>query len=96
MIMGILSAKVCFLWLILINISDLVVSNKDIPICYKLWKTLGQDMVDWRKQCFDGDVEKDSAGCKAQKEYFEERRRTHGKMCFYEGNRFFINFTLLS
>ena len=86
MMMGFLSAKICFFWLILINIAGyLVVGNKDISICHKLWKALGQDMVDWRKQCFDGDDDVNSTSCKAQKEYFEERRQTHRKMCFYEG-----------
>ena len=75
-----------FLQLILINIAKyLVVGNKDIPICHKSWKALGQDMEDWRKQCFNENVKKDSAGCQAQKEYFEKRRLTHRKMCFYEG-----------
>ena len=89
--MGLLSAKACFLFLILINIAAYVVfGNKDIPICHKLWKALGQDMEEWRKQCFDGENEKHSADCEAQKEYFEERRLIHRKMCFYEGN-FFIH-----
>ena len=86
MMTGLSSAKVCFFWLILINIAGyLVVGNKDIPVCHKLWKALGQDMVDWQKQCFDEDGKIDSTGCKAQKEYLEERRKTHKKMCFYEG-----------
>ena len=83
---GFPSVKVCFLWLMLVNIAEyLVVGNKDIPICHKLWQAIGQDLVDWRKQCFDGDDEKHSAGCQAQKKYLEERRLTHRKMCFYEG-----------
>ena len=83
------SAKVCFHWLILVNITgNLVVGNKDIPVCHKLWKALGQDMVDWRKQCFNGDEEINSVVCQAQKNYLEERRVTHGNMCFYEGKCF--------
>ena len=86
---GISSTEVCFFWLMLINITGyLVVGNRSIPICSKLWKALGQDMEDWQKQCFDGDDEIISAGCQIQKEYFEERRLTHRKMCFYEGKIF--------
>jgi hypothetical protein len=62
-----------------------VVGNKDIPCCHEIWKDLGNDMVDWRERCLDGDNEINSPCCQAEKEYFEERRRSHRKMCFYEG-----------
>ena len=62
----------------------LVLSNKDIPVCHKLWNDLGNEMQDWRGQCLEGDEEK---SCREEKEYFEKRRRNHKKMCFYEGER---------
>ena len=89
---GFTSKRVCFLQLILINIAGyLVVGNKDIPICHKLWKALGQDMEDWQKECLDGNVEKHSIGCQVRKQYFEERRQIYKKMCFYEGRIFSTN-----
>ena len=63
----------------------LVLSNKDIPVCHKLWNKLGNDMHDWRERCLDKDEEIYSLSCQAEKDYFEERRRNHKKMCFYEG-----------
>ena len=85
-ITGFPSVNHYFLWLMMINIAGyFVMGNKDIFICHKLWNRLGKDLADWRKQCIDGDDEINSATCQAQKEYFEERRLTHRKMCFYEG-----------
>ena len=66
---------------------SLVVGNKDIPFCHKLWNDLGNDLADWRERCFDGDQEIKSSCCRAEKGYLEERRRSHRQMCFYEGAR---------
>ena len=66
---------------------SLVVGNKDIPFCHKLWNDLGNDMTDWRERVLDRDSKINSSCCRAEKEYFEERRRSHRQMCFYEGAR---------
>ena len=66
---------------------SLVVGNKEIPCCHKLWNDLGNNMADWRERCLDGDHEINSSCCQAEKEYFKERRRSHRQMCFYEGAR---------
>jgi hypothetical protein len=66
---------------------SVVIGNKDIPFCHKLWNDLGNDLVDWRERCLDGDQEINSSRCEAEKEYFVERRRSHRQMCFYEGAR---------
>jgi hypothetical protein len=65
---------------------SLVVGSKDIPCCHKLWNHLGNDLADWRERCLNGDLEINSSCCQARKEYFEERRRSHRQMCFYEGS----------
>ena len=65
----------------------IVVGNKDIPFCHKLWNDLGNDLADWRERCLDVERENISSRCQAEKGYFEERRRSHRKMCFYEGAR---------
>ena len=65
----------------------IVVGNKDIPFCHKLWNDLGNDLEEWRERCLDGDHKINSSRCQSEKEYFEERRRSHRKMCFYEGTR---------
>ena len=65
----------------------LVLSNKDIPFCHKLWIALGNQMYDWRERCLEKDEEISSPSCRAEKYYFEERRRNHKNMCFYEGDR---------
>ncbi len=62
-----------------------VVGIKDIPICYKQWNDLGNDLADWRGRCFVGDHENISECCQAEKKYFRERRLRHRKLCFYKG-----------
>jgi hypothetical protein len=80
------AAKRCFALLVLLIFAGcLVVGNKDIPICHKLWKTLGNDMAGWRERCLDGDREINSSCCQTEKAYFEARRFAHRQMCFYEG-----------
>ena len=64
-----------------------VVSNKNIPFCHKPWNDLGNEMADWRERCLDGDHEITSSRCQAEKTYFERRRRSHGKLCFFKGTR---------
>ena len=66
---------------------SLVVGNKDISFCHKLWNKQGNDLADWRERCSDGDYEINSLSCQSEKKYFEERRRNHRQMCFYEGTR---------
>jgi hypothetical protein len=66
---------------------SLVVGNKDIPFCHKLWNDLANDLADCREQCLNGDHEIKSSCCQARKQHFEERRRRHRQMCFYEGTR---------
>ena len=84
----ILAMKLFFSFIILSCFGgSVVVGNKDIPFCHNLWNNLGNDLADWRERCLDGDQEINSSRCRAEKEYFEERRRSHGKMCFYEGAR---------
>ena len=75
------------LFILLYFHARLVLSNKDIPVCHKLWNELGNEMQDWRERCLDRDEEISSPSCRAEKDYFKERRRRHKKMCFYEGKR---------
>ena len=75
------------LFILLYLNTRLVLSNKDIPVCHKLWAELGNEMHHWRKRCLDRDEEISSPVCQAEKDYFEERRRHHKEMCFYEGKR---------
>ena len=49
-------------------------ASNGIPICQQLWRTLGQDFADWRERCTNGDQQSHSQCCKAEKEYFEDRR----------------------
>ena len=63
------------------------VGNKDIPVCHKLWNELGNELRDWRARCFKENEEINSTSCQTEKEYFEERRKSHREMCFYEGTR---------
>lgn len=81
------SAKRCFALLVLLIFAGClsVVGNKDIPICHKLWKTLGNDLAGWRERCLDGDREINSSCCQTEKAYIEARRIAHRQMCFYEG-----------
>ena len=65
----------------------LVFGNKGIPVCDQLWTELGNEMQDWRERCLDKDEEISSPSCRAEKGHFEERRRSHKKMCFYDGKR---------
>ena len=67
--------------------ADHTVGNKDIPVCHKLWNELGNELRDWRARCFNGTEEINSTSCQTEKEYFEERRKSHREMCFYEGTR---------
>ena len=67
--------------------ADYTVGNKDIPVCHKLWNELGNELRDWRARCFNGTEEINSTSCQTEKEYFEERRKSHREMCFYEGTR---------
>jgi hypothetical protein len=84
----ILATKVFLSFFILLYFGgSLIVANKDIPFCHKLWNDLGDDLADWRERCLDGDYEINSSRCQAEKDYFEERRRSHRQMCFYEGTR---------
>jgi hypothetical protein len=84
----ILATKLILSFIILQYFGEsLVVGNNDIPFCHNLWNDLGNDLADWRERCFDGDQEINSSRCCAEKEYFEERRRSHRQMCFYEGAR---------
>ena len=78
---AILSCRACLV--VIIFAGHLADANSDISICHKLWSVLGKDLAAWRERCIDG-VEQ-SQCCKAEKEYFEERRLAHRKMCFYEG-----------
>lgn len=74
-------------FLILIYVAgNLVICNKDIPICDKRWQELGKETKDWRERCLNGNRELNSLSCKAEKDYFKGRIRMHKKMCFYEGN----------
>ena len=77
----------CSLLILLYFHARLVLSNKDIPVCHKLWIKLGNQMYDWRERCLDKNEEISSPSCRAEKDYFEERRRSHKEMCFYEGDR---------
>ena len=64
---------------------NVVVSDKNIPLCRKFWNQLGNEFTDWRKRCYDGKAKITSPCCKAEKEYLEERRLAHRQMCFFEG-----------
>jgi hypothetical protein len=84
----ILATKLFLSFFILLYFGGIIVDgNKDIPFCHKLWKDLGSNLAEWRDHCFDGDHEISSSRCQAEKGYFEERRRRHRQMCFYEGTR---------
>ncbi len=76
----------CIVSIVAIIIAGRLASaNNDIPICHKLWSVLGQDLASWRGRCVEGAHESQSKYCKGEKEYFEDRRRAHRQMCFYEG-----------
>ena len=64
-----------------------VVSNKNIPFCRKPWNDLGNEMADWRERCPDEDHTITSPCCPEEKTYFERRRRSHGKLCFFKGRK---------
>ena len=83
----ILLTKLILSFIILYFGGSLVVGNKAIQFCHKLWNDLGNDLAGWRDRCFDGDHETKSPPCRVEKEYFEERRHRHRQMCFYEGAR---------
>ena len=64
-----------------------VVSNKNIPFCRKQWNDLANEMADWRERCVDEDHDINSPCCREEKTYFERRRRSHGKLCFFKGTK---------
>ena len=63
-----------------------IVCNKDIPFCDQHLRKLKENVKEWKQRCSkeDGD-EINSACCKAEKAYNQDRMRTHLKMCFYKG-----------
>ena len=67
--------------------ANLIMANKDIPFCHKLWEDLGNEMEDWRLRCLNGTQEITAPCCQAEKEYLEDKRLKHKEMCFYEGIR---------
>jgi hypothetical protein len=71
--------------LLIICAGSLAAENSEFPICHKLWTVLGQDLAAWRERCLDGAQQSNSQCCKAEKEYFENRRPAHRQMCFYQG-----------
>ncbi|CAB4003686.1 Hypothetical predicted protein, partial [Paramuricea clavata] len=81
----ILATKIFLSFIILLYFGgSLVLGNKDIPFCHKLWNDLGNNLADRRERCLDGDQEINSSRCQSEKEYFEERRLRHRQMCLYE------------
>ena len=71
--------------MLMIFAGRLAAANSDIPICHKLWNALGKDLEGWRERCLHGYQKSYSQSCKAEKEYFKNRRLSHRQMCFYEG-----------
>ena len=88
----VLAVKFLFTSLILVYFSgNLAFGNFPccgIPICDQQWEEFGTDLEDWRQRCWNN-----SHGvmnfpcCEAEEDYFEERRRAHKQMCFYEGRK---------
>ena len=88
----VLAAKLLFTSLILAYFGgNLVVGISPccgIPICDQQWEEFGTDLEDWRQRCWDKSRGvTNSPCCKAEEDYFEERRRAHRQMCFYEGKK---------
>ena len=86
--MVLISTKITIGFAILVYFGGTVIfCNKHIPFCDKLWKQLGVNAKDWRGRCVLNDRQEiDSPRCRAEKDYFQERKRMHKVMCFYEGN----------
>ena len=89
----VLLAKLVFTSLILVYFGgNLVVGNSSccgIPICDQQYEEFRTDLEDWRQRCWNNShgVMINSPCCEAEEDYFEERRRAHKQMCFYEGKK---------
>ena len=86
----VLLANLLFTPLILVYFGgNLVVGNSSccgIPICDQQYEEFRMDLGDWRQRCWNNSHGMmNSPCCEAEEDYFEERRRAHKQMCFYEG-----------
>ena len=61
--------------------------NENIAFCNESLKELKDDVKDWQERCLNEALyDRDTPCCNAEKKYDKERRRIHGKLCFYKGN----------
>ena len=70
--------------------ASLVNCDEDIPFCKESLKALKDDLKDWQERCLNNTLEYsrdiDTLCCNAEKEYIQNRRKIHRKLCFYKGN----------